>query len=210
MTTIRHETLEVRVSVLTHGNGQFRAGICGLVGAARTILTEQLCRALTACCPLPKITNDIHMRKDARFKLGAVADLRRDFPDLDLILIDSGGDNLTANFSPGLVDLSIYVIDTAAGQDIPRKTSPGVTQSDFPVVNKTDLGLYVGVDVARLNAGVQSSCTTRPYVMAQLANGIVIAVVVAFSTHEGGLTLCYCACPRSAKPSKTLSSAATP
>ena len=90
------------------------------------------------------------IREDASINLAA--DLRAAFPDLDLILIESGGDNLAATFSPELADLTIYLIDTAAGQDIPRKRGPGVARSDLLVVNKTDLAPYVGVDLAQHEA----------------------------------------------------------
>ena len=143
-------------------NGPLKIGIGGPVGAGKTTLTEQLCRALASRCSMAVITNDIYTREDADFliraqvlpadrirgvetggcphtairedasiNLAAVADLREKFPDLDLILIESGGDNLAATFSPELADLSIYVIDTAAGQDIPRKRGPGLTRSDL-------------------------------------------------------------------------------
>jgi urease accessory protein len=100
-----------------------------------------------------------------------VADLRAAFADLDLIVIESGGDNLAATFSPELADLTIYVIDTAAGQDIPRKKGPGVTRSDLLVVNKTDLAPHVGVDPARLEADTRAARGTRPFVMANLRDG---------------------------------------
>ena len=129
------------------------------------------------------------IREDASINLAAVADLNRNFPDLDLILIESGGDNLAATFSPELADLSIYVIDTAAGQDIPRKRGPGVTRSDLLVVNKTDLAPYVGVDLAQLEADTKTARGPRPYVMARIRQGIGIAEIVAFLQKEGGLTL---------------------
>jgi urease accessory protein len=205
---------------MTHANGPLRVGIGGPVGAGKTTLTEQLCRALAQRCSMAVITNDIYTREDADFlvraqvlpterirgvetggcphtairedasiNLAAVADLRRGFPDLDLILIESGGDNLAATFSPELVDLSIYVIDTAAGQDIPRKKGPGVTRSDFLVVNKTDLAPYVGVDVAQLETDTKTARAQRPYVMAQLRHGKGVAEVVAFLERMGGLAL---------------------
>ena len=102
------------------------------------------------------------IREDASINLAAVADLRQEFPDLDLILIESGGDNLAATFSPELADLSIYVIDTAAGQDIPRKRGPGVTRSDLLVVNKTDLAPYVGVDLTLLESDTRTARGSRP------------------------------------------------
>ena len=205
---------------MTHPNGPLRIGIGGPVGAGKTSLTEQLCRALAQRCSMAVITNDIYTREDADYltraqvlpanrirgvetggcphtairedasiNLAAVADLRQAFPDLDLILIESGGDNLAATFSPELADLSIYVIDTAAGQDIPRKRGPGVTRSDLLMVNKTDLAPYVGVDLALLQSDTATARGTRPYVMAQIRKGIGIDAVVQFLQTEGGLVL---------------------
>ncbi|GAB1379854.1 urease accessory protein UreG [Pararhodobacter aggregans] len=129
------------------------------------------------------------IREDASINLAAIDQLNTEIPGLDLILIESGGDNLAATFSPELADLTIYVIDTAAGQDIPRKRGPGVTKSDLLVVNKTDLAPYVGVDVALLEADTKRARGTRPYVLAQVRNGVGIAEVVAFLQREGGLEL---------------------
>lgn len=127
------------------------------------------------------------IREDASINLAAVADLVRAFPDLDLILIESGGDNLAATFSPELADLTIYVIDTAAGQDIPRKRGPGVTKSDLLVVNKTDLAPHVGVDPVLLEADTAQARGFRPYVMAQLRHGSGVQQVVDFIIKNGGL-----------------------
>ena len=129
------------------------------------------------------------IREDASINLAAVADLNRNFPDLDLILIESGGDNLAATFSPELADISIYLIDTAAGQDIPRKKGPGVTRSDLLVVNKTDLAPYVGVDLALLEEDTKRARGPRPYVLARLRLGQGVAAIVAFLEKEGGLAL---------------------
>ena len=129
------------------------------------------------------------IREDASINLAAVADLRATHPDLELILIESGGDNLAATFSPELADLSIYVIDTAAGQDIPRKRGPGLTRSDLLVVNKTDLAPYVGVDPALLEQEARAARGTRPLVMAQLRHGKGVEEVVDFLIREGGLDL---------------------
>jgi urease accessory protein len=129
------------------------------------------------------------IREDASINLAAVADLNRAFPDLDLILIESGGDNLAATFSPELADLTIYVIDTAAGQDIPRKRGPGVTKSDLLVVNKTDLAPHVGVDPVLLEADTARARGPRPYVMAQLRHGNGVDAVVDFIVKHGGLRL---------------------
>jgi urease accessory protein len=127
------------------------------------------------------------IREDASINLAAVADLRAVHPDLDLILIESGGDNLAATFSPELADLSIYVIDTAAGQDIPRKRGPGVVRSDLLVVNKTDLAPHVGVDVALLEEDARRARGSRPFVMARLRQGDGVGRIVDFLERHGGL-----------------------
>jgi urease accessory protein len=129
------------------------------------------------------------IREDASINLAAVAELTAAFPKLDLILIESGGDNLAATFSPELADLSIYVIDTAAGQDIPRKRGPGVARSDLLVVNKTDLAPHVGVDLALFEDDTRRARGDRPYVLAQLRHGRGIPEIVTFLETEGGLVL---------------------
>ncbi len=203
---------------MTSPNGPLRVGIGGPVGAGKTTLTEQLCRALRDRYSVGVITNDIYTREDAEYlmraqalpverirgvetggcphtairedasiNLAAVADLRRAIPDLDVILIESGGDNLAATFSPELADLTIYVIDTAAGQDIPRKKGPGVMRSDLLVVNKTDLAPHVGVDPVLLESDARTARAGRPFVMASLRQGRGVAEVVAFLQEAGGL-----------------------
>ena len=149
---------------------------------AQVLPAERIRGVETGGCPHTAI------REDASINLAAIADLTGAFPDLDLVLIESGGDNLAATFSPELADLTIYVIDTAAGQDIPRKRGPGVTRSDLLVVNKTDLAPHVGVDTALLEADTQKARGARPFVMAQLRHGRGVEAVVAFLEREGGLT----------------------
>lgn len=127
------------------------------------------------------------IREDASINLAAIADLRDSIPDLDVIFIESGGDNLAATFSPELADLTIYVIDTAAGQDIPRKKGPGVTRSDLLVVNKVDLAPYVGVDRVLLESDTKAARGALPYVMASLRSGDGVSDIVAFIENDGGL-----------------------
>lgn len=127
------------------------------------------------------------IREDASINLAAVADLRAVHPGLDLILIESGGDNLAATFSPELADLTIYVIDTAAGQDIPRKKGPGLVRSDILVVNKTDLAPYVGVDLALLEADAARARAGRPFVLADLRSGKGLDEIVRMLAELGGL-----------------------
>ncbi|TMV69829.1 urease accessory protein UreG, partial [Thioclava sp. BHET1] len=125
---------------------------------AQALPEERIRGVETGGCPHTAI------REDASINLAAVADLRAKIPDLDVILIESGGDNLAATFSPELADLTIYVIDTAAGQDIPRKKGPGVTRSDLLVVNKVDLAPHVGVDPDLLERDTKAGRGARPYV----------------------------------------------
>ncbi len=150
---------------------------------AQVLPADRIRGVETGGCPHTAI------REDASINLAAIAELRGAFNDLDLILIESGGDNLAATFSPELADLSIYVIDTAAGQDIPRKKGPGLTRSDLLVVNKTDLAPHVGVDLALLESDTRTARGTRPYVMARLRSGQGIAEIVDFLERDGGLTL---------------------
>ncbi len=127
------------------------------------------------------------IREDASINLAAVADLRAVHRDLDLILIESGGDNLAATFSPELADLTIYVIDTAAGQDIPRKKGPGLMRSDILVVNKTDLAPYVGVDLEMLEADAAKARAGKPFVLADLRSGKGLDRIVGLLAELGGL-----------------------
>jgi urease accessory protein len=127
------------------------------------------------------------IREDASINLAAMAELTSAFPDLDLVLLESGGDNLSATFSPELVDITIYVIDVAAGEDIPRKGGPAVTRSDLLVINKTDLAPHVGAsldvmakDAARMRNGL-------PVVFGQMKHGIGIDKIVEFLADTGGL-----------------------
>jgi urease accessory protein len=127
------------------------------------------------------------IREDASINLAAIADLNATIPGLDLILIESGGDNLAATFSPELADLTIYVIDTAAGQDIPRKKGPGLTRADLLVINKVDLAPFVGVDPVLLESDAKQARGARAYVMASLRTDKGIADIVDFIVSEGGL-----------------------
>jgi urease accessory protein len=149
---------------------------------AQVLPVERIRGVETGGCPHTAI------REDASINLAAIADLNAAFPDLDLVLIESGGDNLAATFSPELADLTIYVIDTAAGQDIPRKRGPGLARSDLLVVNKTDLAPYVGVDAVLLESDARAARGTRPVVMAQLRHGGGVQQVVDFLIEQGGLT----------------------
>ena len=127
------------------------------------------------------------IREDASINLAAIAELNRDFPDLDLILVESGGDNLSATFSPELVDMTIYVIDVAAGEEIPRKGGPAITKSDILVINKTDLAPYVGADLAVMDHDARHQRGARPYVFTNLKTGEGLARILTLISEIGGL-----------------------
>src|ERR1700720_4784205 len=127
------------------------------------------------------------IREDASINLAAVAEMSRIFPDLDLILIESGGDNLAATFSPELADLTIYVIDVAAGDKIPRKGGPGIPRSDLLVINKIDLAPLVGASIEVMDRDAKRMRGERPFVFTNLKTGKGLDRVVEFITAQGGL-----------------------
>jgi urease accessory protein len=127
------------------------------------------------------------IREDASINLAAVAEMQRKFPDLDVILIESGGDNLAATFSPELADLTIYVIDVAQGEKIPRKGGPGITRSDLLVINKTDLAPHVGASLAVMESDTKRMRGERPFVFTNLKTGDGAAEVARFVEQKGGL-----------------------
>lgn len=127
------------------------------------------------------------IREDASMNLAAVADMRAKFPGLDLILIESGGDNLAATFSPELADITIYVIDVAAGDKIPSKGGPGITRSDLLVINKIDLAPYVGASLEKMDTDTKRMRGHRPFVMTNLRAGEGLSSIVQFIKSKGGL-----------------------
>ncbi len=127
------------------------------------------------------------IREDASINLAAVADMQRKFPKLDLILIESGGDNLAATFSPELADLTIYVIDVAGGEKIPTKGGPGITRSDLLVINKVDLAPHVGASLANMERETKRMRGARPFVFTNLHTGQGVEVIDRFSVERGGL-----------------------
>ncbi|CAE08958.1 urease accessory protein UreG [Parasynechococcus marenigrum] len=124
------------------------------------------------------------IREDCSINRAAVADLEGQFPDLDLVMVESGGDNLAASFSPELVDLCIYVIDVAAGDKIPRKGGPGITRSDLLVINKIDLAPLVGADLSVMEADTRRMRGERPWCFTNLQNGDGLVQVVEFVLQQ--------------------------
>jgi urease accessory protein len=127
------------------------------------------------------------IREDASINLAAVAEMTRLFPAVDLVLIESGGDNLAATFSPELADLTIYVIDVAAGDKIPRKGGPGITRSDLLVINKIDLARLVGASLEVMERDAKRMRGERPFVFTNLKTGDGLDRIVEFIAAEGGL-----------------------
>ena len=142
---------------------------------------ERIVGVETGGCPHTAI------REDASINLRAIESLRARIPDLDLVLIESGGDNLAATFSPELADLSIYVVSVCQGEDIPRKGGPAITRSDLLVINKTDLAVHVDADLDTMAADARAARGTRPTLFTDLKAGDGVAAVVDFVRRAGGL-----------------------
>lgn len=133
------------------------------------LLEERIVGVETGACPHTAV------REDPSMNLAAVEDMERRFPDSDLVLIESGGDNLTLTFSPALVDYFIYVIDVAGGEKIPRKNGPGITQSDILVINKTDLAPYVGASLEVMERDSKMMRGDKPFLFTNCKTGEGIA-----------------------------------
>ena len=145
------------------------------------LMPERIIGVETGGCPHTAI------REDASINLEAVARLDKRFPNLDLILIESGGDNLAATFSPELSDLTIYVIDVAAGDKIPRKGGPGITKSDLLIINKIDLAPMVGASLEVMDRDTKKMRNERPFVFSNLKTGQGVDTIVKFIETEGML-----------------------
>ncbi len=142
---------------------------------------ERIMGVETGGCPHTAI------REDCSLNLMAIAEMRGKFPDADLVLIESGGDNLAATFSPELADITIYVIDVAQGEKIPRKGGPGITRSDLLVINKIDLAPYVGASLEVMEQDTKRMRGYRPYVFTNIKEGIGVETVAQFVSRAGGL-----------------------
>ena len=140
---------------------------------------ERILGVETGGCPHTAI------REDASINLEAVDRMLQKYPDADVVFIESGGDNLAATFSPELSDLTIYVIDVAGGEKIPRKGGPGITKSDLLVINKVDLAPYVGASLAVMESDARKMRGERPFVMCNLREGVGLAEIVSFIERQG-------------------------
>ena len=147
----------------------------------QALSSDRIVGVETGGCPHTAI------REDATINLQAIADLNRRIPDLDVIFIESGGDNLAATFSPDLADITIYVISVCQGEEIPRKGGPGITRSDLLVINKKDLAPYVGADLDVMERDANRMRADRPFVFSDMKRGDGIETIVDFLRIEGGL-----------------------
>ena len=148
---------------------------------AGALEAERILGVETGGCPHTAI------REDASMNLAAIATMRRRFPALDLVLIESGGDNLAATFSPELADLTIYVIDVSGGEKIPRKGGPGITRSDLLVINKIDLAPHVGASLEVMERDATRMRGDKPFVFTDMRAGTGVDVVASFIERAGGL-----------------------
>jgi len=145
--------------------------------------SERIVGVETGGCPHTAI------REDASINLAAISQMRNAFPDLDLIIIESGGDNLAATFSPELADITIYVIDVSAGDKIPRKGGPGITRSDLLVINKIDLAPFVGADLDVMDRDARKMRNGRSFCFTNIRGGTGVDDVVNFVKRTGGLNI---------------------
>jgi urease accessory protein len=148
---------------------------------AQALVPERIVGVETGGCPHTAI------REDASINLEAVDRLMKSFPGLDVIFIESGGDNLAATFSPELSDLTLYVIDVAGGEKIPRKGGPGITKSDLLIINKIDLAPYVGASLEVMESDARKMRAERPFVFTNLKSGSGLDRVIAFIERAGML-----------------------
>ena len=154
-----------------------------ILAATGALPQERIMGVETGGCPHTAI------REDCSINLHAIATMQQRFPGLDLILIESGGDNLAATFSPELADITIYVIDVAQGEKIPRKGGPGITRSDMLVINKTDLAPLVGADLSVMESDTRKQRGERPFVFANMRKGDGVDTIIDFLKDRGGLAI---------------------
>lgn len=152
-----------------------------ILARMQAIAEDRIIGVETGGCPHTAI------REDASLNLAAIADLNARFPNLDIVLIESGGDNLAATFSPDLADITLYVISVAQGEKIPRKGGPAITRSDLLIINKTDLAPHVGADLEVMRTDSEKARAGRPFVFADLLRNQGVDEIAGFIARLGGL-----------------------
>jgi urease accessory protein len=176
------KTLRDRYNIAVVTNDIYTKEDMEILVRAQALAPERIVGVETGGCPHTAI------REDASINLHAVARLSATFPGLDIIFVESGGDNLAATFSPELSDLTLYVIDVAGGEKIPRKGGPGITKSDLLLINKIDLAPYVGASLEIMERDARRMRGERPFVFTNLKTGTGVDQIVAFIEHAGMLT----------------------
>ena len=169
---------EMSVAVIT--NDIYTSEDANYLVRVQALSSDRIRGVETGGCPHTAI------REDASVNLAAMDDLKQQFPELDLIFLESGGDNLAATFSPELVDLTIYVIDVCMGGDIPRKKGPALMKSNMLVVNKVELAPHVDVDIEQMRTDTKQSRGDLPYIFGSMRKGVGIPELVEFLKTEGG------------------------
>ncbi|RAI00562.1 urease accessory protein UreG [Acuticoccus sediminis] len=177
------KALRDRIDIVAITNDIYTKEDALILSRAEALAEERIMGVETGGCPHTAI------REDASINLAAIKEMRERFPKVDLVLVESGGDNLAATFSPELADLTIYVIDVAGGEKIPRKGGPGITRSDLLIINKTDLAPFVGASLDVMRDDAKRMRGDRPFLMTNLRAGDGVDDVIAFLRDKGGLAL---------------------
>lgn len=175
----RHMSREISMAAIT--NDIYTIEDAKILAANGILPEDRIIGVETGGCPHTAI------REDASINLRAIAELNRKFPDLDIIFIESGGDNLAATFSPDLADLTLYVISVCQGEEIPRKGGPAITRSDFLIINKSDLAPYVNVNLDVMESDAGRMRGKRPFGFTDLSRGKGLQQVIDFIVEQGGL-----------------------
>ncbi|MEZ5803402.1 MAG: urease accessory protein UreG [Rhizobiaceae bacterium] len=182
LTEMLCKAMRDRYSVAVVTNDIFTKEDALILNRAQALPEERILGVETGGCPHTAI------REDASINLAAIAEMRRRFPDLDIVFIESGGDNLAATFSPDLADITLYVIDVAGGEKIPRKGGPGITRSDLLIINKIDLAPYVGANLDVMESDTLKQRGQRPFVFTDMLRREGLDRIIAFIEARGGLS----------------------
>ncbi len=175
------KSLRDRFSIAVVTNDIYTQEDAMILARKQALPEDRIMGVETGGCPHTAI------REDASINLQAIAEMRRRIPDLDIVFIESGGDNLAATFSPELADVTIYVISVCQGEEIPRKGGPGITRSDFLVINKSDLAPYVDVKLDVMHADAVRMRAGRPFGFTDLSRGKGLDAIIGFILDSGGL-----------------------
>jgi urease accessory protein len=181
LTEMLCKAMRDRYSVAVVTNDIFTKEDALILNRVQALPEDRILGIETGGCPHTAI------REDASINLAAIAEMRRRFPDLDVVFIESGGDNLAATFSPDLADITLYMIDVAGGEKIPRKGGPGITRSDLLIINKMDLAPYVGANLDVMESDTLKQRGARPFVFTDMLRRKGLDEIIAFLETKGGL-----------------------